>query len=124
MVGRGVCRRAYWQAHVQCSDARDLSAPLTWQRGAHSDTQAQSFDSSPFLCHVVESSHPSAYDAAVAKLVQARERALLLHFRAQASELAAESHRLGDGGGALSLAVHVEREGGVALRRGLFSTCV
>ena len=45
---------------MQCSDARDLSAPLTLQRGAHSATQAQSFDSSPFLCHVVESSHPSA----------------------------------------------------------------
>ena len=59
MVGRGVCRRAYWQAHVQCSDARDLSAPLTLQRGDHSATQAQSLDSSPFLCHVVESSHPS-----------------------------------------------------------------
>ena len=37
------------QAHVQCSDARDLSAPLTWQRGDHSATQAQSLDSSPFL---------------------------------------------------------------------------
>ena len=48
------------QAHVQCSDARDLSAPLTWQRGDHSATQAQSLDSSPFLCHVSESSHPSA----------------------------------------------------------------
>ena len=60
MVGEGVCRRAYGQAQVQCSDARDLSAPLTWQRGDHSATQAQSLDSSPFLCHVVESSHPSA----------------------------------------------------------------
>ena len=57
MVGEGICRRAYGQAQVQCSDARDLSAPLTLQRGAHSDTQAQSLDSSPFLCHVVESSH-------------------------------------------------------------------
>ena len=57
MVGEGVCRRAYWQAQVQCSDARDLSAPLTLQRGDHSATQAQSLDSSPFLCHVVESSH-------------------------------------------------------------------
>ena len=53
MVGEGICRRAYWQAQVQCSDARDLSAPLTLQRGDHSDTQAQSLDSSPFLCHVV-----------------------------------------------------------------------
>ena len=60
MVGEGICRRAYWQAQVQCSDARDLSAPLTWQRGDHSATQAQSLDSSPFLCHVVESSHASA----------------------------------------------------------------
>ena len=60
MVGEGICRRAYWQAHVQCSDARDLSAPLTLQRGDHSATQAQSLDSSPFLCHVVESSHASA----------------------------------------------------------------
>ena len=50
----------FWQAHVQCSDARDLSAPLTWQRGAHSDTHAQSLAGSPFLCQVVESSHPSA----------------------------------------------------------------
>ena len=49
MVGEGVCRCAYWQAQVQCSDARDLSAPLTWQRGDHSATQAQSLDSSPFL---------------------------------------------------------------------------
>ena len=32
----------------------------TLQRGAHSATQAQSLDSSPFLCHVVESSHPWA----------------------------------------------------------------
>ena len=38
MVGEGICRCAYGQAHVQCSDARDLSAPLTWQRGAHSAT--------------------------------------------------------------------------------------
>ena len=27
VVGEGVCRRAYGQAQVQCSDARDLSAP-------------------------------------------------------------------------------------------------
>ena len=26
---------------MQCSAARDLSAPLTWQRGDHSATQAQ-----------------------------------------------------------------------------------
>ena len=38
MVGEGVCRRAYWQAQVQCSIASDLSAPLTLQRGDHSDT--------------------------------------------------------------------------------------
>ena len=44
---------------MQCSDARDLSAPLTWQRGDHSATQAQSLEASPFLCHVVESSHAS-----------------------------------------------------------------
>ena len=43
MVGEGVCRRAYWQAQVQCSDARDLSAPLTLQRGDHSATQAERF---------------------------------------------------------------------------------
>ena len=49
-IGGGICRRAYGQAHVQCSDARDLSAPLTLQRGDHSATQAQSVDSSPFLC--------------------------------------------------------------------------
>ena len=42
---------------MQCSIARDLSAPLTLQRGAHSDTQAQSFEGSPFLCQVLESSH-------------------------------------------------------------------
>ena len=66
MVGEGICRRAYWQAHVQCSDARDLSAPLTWQRGDHSATQAQSLEASPFLCHVVESSHPSALGGVLA----------------------------------------------------------
>ena len=57
MVGEGICRRAYWQAQVQCSIASDLSAPLTLQRGDHSDTQAQSLAGSPFLCQVLESSH-------------------------------------------------------------------
>ena len=59
MVGEGICRRAYWQAQGQCSIARDLSAPLTLQRGDHSDTQAQSLAGSPFLCQVLESSHSS-----------------------------------------------------------------
>ena len=39
-----------------------MSAPLTLQRGAHSDTHAQSLDGSPFLCHVSESSHSSLLD--------------------------------------------------------------
>ena len=56
----------FGQAQVQCSDARDLSAPLTWQRGDHSATQAQSLEASPFLCHVVESSHPSALGGVLA----------------------------------------------------------
>ena len=57
MVGEGICRRAYWQAQVQCSDARDLSAPLTLHLGAHFETHAQSLAGSPFLCQVLESSH-------------------------------------------------------------------
>ena len=50
MVGEGVCRRAYGQAQVQCSDARDLSAPLTLQRGDHSATQAQSLEPTLDMC--------------------------------------------------------------------------
>ena len=47
----------FGQAQVQCSDARDLSAPLTLHLGAHSETHAQSLAGSPFLCQVLESSH-------------------------------------------------------------------
>ena len=47
---------------TRCTGSRrhlKLRRVATLQRGDHSATHAQSFDSSPFLCHVVESSHSS-----------------------------------------------------------------
>ena len=50
MVGEGICRRAYWQAQVQCSIASDLSAPLTcvdnaasrrWRRDRTSNAESR-----------------------------------------------------------------------------------
>ena len=48
---------------TRCTGSRrhlKLRRIATLHLGAHSETHAQSLDSSPFLCHVVESSHSSA----------------------------------------------------------------
>ena len=86
MVGEGICRCAYGQAHVQCSDARDLSAPLTLQRGAHSATQAQSLDSSPFLCHVSESSHSSVLGGIFALMERKYAKCCCMGYRGQSCD--------------------------------------